>query len=129
MPANDTTVVAQWIENATPEVESEYVEIVFGRKGMTKEEVKEIIKNITQDENFYIERIETDKDTGETIAIIRFTDAEKAKDFVRSIEGKATNFIKRVRTTLLEQDSFALKIDEMSMTTLVILFFMCAAPV
>ena len=53
MPANDITVVAQWTE-VVAEVESEYVKIVFDRKKMTEEEVKEIVKNITQDENFYI---------------------------------------------------------------------------
>ena len=127
MPANDTTVVAQWIE-VEAEIESEYVEIVFDRKDMTEEEVKEIIKNITQGENVYIERIETDKDTGETIAVIRFTDAEKAKDFVRGVsEGRALSFIIRVSTVPPEQDSFALKINAMPMTALLILYFMCVA--
>ena len=127
MPAKDITVVAQWTE-VVAEVESEYVEIVFDRKGMTEEEVKEIIKNITQDENVYIERIETDKDTGETIAIIRFTDAEKAKNFVRSVsEGRAPSTIKRVSAVPVEQDSFALKTNAMPMTALLILFFMCVA--
>ena len=127
MPANDITVVAQWTE-VVAEMESEYVEIVFDRKKMTEEEVKEIIKNITQDENFYIERIETDKDTGETTVIIRFTDAEKAKDFVRSVsEGRASSNIKSVRTVPAEQDSFVLRINVMPMTPLLILFFMCVA--
>ena len=130
MPADDTTVVAQWIENVTPEVESEYVEIVFDRKDMTEEEVKEIIKNITQDENIYIERIETDKGTGETTVIIRFTDTEKAKGFVRAVsEGKAPSTIKKVTTVLPEHNSFTLKIDAMTMTPLLILFFMCVVRV
>ena len=51
MPVNDITVVAQWIEVVT-EIESEFVEIVFDRKNMTEEEVKEIIKNITQMKTF-----------------------------------------------------------------------------
>ena len=110
------------------EIESEYVEIVFNRKGMTEEEVKEIIKSITQDENFYIERIEADEDTGETTVIIWFTDAEKAKDFVRSVsEGRASSNIKSVRTVSAEQDSFVLRINAMSMTPLLILYFMCVA--
>ena len=125
IPANDATVVAQWIE-VVAEIESEYVEIVFDRKDMTEEEVKEIIKNITQDENIYIERIETDKDTGETTVIIRFTDSEKAKDFVRSVsEGRALSIIKRVSTVSAEQNTFSLKINSMAMATLLILFFMC----
>ena len=124
MLAEDTTAVAQWKE-VVAEVESEFVEIVFNRKGMTEEEVKEIIKSIAQDENFYIKRIETDKDTGETTVIIRFKDAEKAKDFVRSVsEGKAPNLIKRVRTVSAEQDSFALKVNAMSMAPLLISYFM-----
>ena len=127
MPANDTTVVAQWVE-VEAEIESEFVEIVFDIKDMTEEEVKEIIKNITQDENVYIERIETDKGTGETIAIIRFTAAEKAKDFVRAVsEGRTSSNIKSVKTVPAEQDSFALKINAMSTTALLILFFICAA--
>ena len=35
MPAEDTTVVAQWIENATSEV----IKIVFSKKDMTKDEL------------------------------------------------------------------------------------------
>ena len=43
MPANDITVVAQWIE-VVAEVESEYVEIAIEKKGMTEEEIKDVIK-------------------------------------------------------------------------------------
>ena len=118
---------AQWIE-VVAEIESEYVKIMFDKKSMTQEEVKEIIKNITQDENFYIEKIETDEDTGETIAIIRFKGAEKAKDFVRSVEGRAPSTIKKVSTVPAEQDSFVHKINAMTMTPLLILFFMCVVP-
>ena len=110
------------------EIESEYVEIVFDKKDITEEEVKEIIKNYSQDENIYIERIETDKDTGETKVIIRFKDAEKTKDFVRSVsEGRAPGSIKSVRAVPAEQDSFALKINAMLMTPLLIILFMCVA--
>ena len=80
MPANDTTVVAQWIENTT-----EWVEIIFGKKGMTEEEVKEIIKKYT-DEEFTIEKFEEDKDTGETIIIVKFNYVEKVKNFVEAIK-------------------------------------------
>ena len=58
--------------------------------------------------------------------IIRFTDAEKAKDFVRNVsEGKASNTIKRVNTVPSEQDSFVLKINAMPMTPLLILYIVC----
>ena len=79
MPANDTTVVAQWIGNTT----SEFIKIVFNKKGMTEEEVKEIIKRYT-DVEFTIVQFEEDKN-GETRIIIRFKDTEKAKDFVNTI--------------------------------------------
>ena len=57
--------------------------------------------------------------------IIRFTDAEKAKDFIWCVsEGRASsNNIKRVSIVPAEQYSFALKNNVFS----VILFFMCAA--
>ena len=79
MPAEDTTVVAQWTVNPT-----EYVEIVFGKKDMTREEVKEVIKKYTNEE-FSIVRFEENKN-GETKIIIKFNDAEKAKNFVDAIK-------------------------------------------
>ena len=106
MPANDTTVIAQWTENAT-----EYVEITIRKKSMTKEEVKEIIKRYT-DEEFTIEKFETDKDTGETIVIIvKFNDVEKAKDFVdkiRESSDSVTEVIK-VSFSFKGQNSFSIE--------------------
>ena len=80
MPANDTTAVAQWTVNTT-----EYVEIIFGKKDMTRENIQDVIKKYT-DEEFTIEKFEEDKNTGETKVIIKFKDAEEAKNFVDAIK-------------------------------------------
>ena len=79
MPAEDITVTAQWIE-VTPEL----VEIVFDKKDLTEEEVKEIIEKYTK-EDFVIERFETDNETGEIKVIIKFKDSSKAAEFARNI--------------------------------------------
>ena len=75
MPAEDITVTAQWIK-VTPEL----VEIVFEKKDMKEEEIKEIIKKYTQEE-FTIEKIETDEKTGEIKVIIKFEDRGTAEQF------------------------------------------------
>lgn len=92
MPAEDITIAAQWVESA------EYVEIVFSVKDMKESEIKNILKSFT-DEEYLIEEIKTDKDTGETKVIVKFDDKEKAEDFVRTINssGRTTeSFIRRV---------------------------------
>ena len=81
MTANDTTVVAQWIENATSEV----IKIVFSKKDMTKDEVTEIIKGFTK-ENFTIKEIGTNEN-GSLVVIIRFDNSANAKNFVDAISG------------------------------------------
>ena len=86
MPANDTTVVAQWTVNTS----SSIVEIVIMKKNMTKEGVEKIIKEII-DKNFVIDKIEEDKSTGETTVIIRFDDAKGAKNFVDAIEASGNS--------------------------------------
>ena len=74
MPDNDTVITAQWIENPT-----QYVEIVFAKKGITEDEVKEIIKSYVNDAGKYtIEPFVVDPVTGETKAIVRFSDPAKA---------------------------------------------------
>ena len=80
MPAENITVTAQWIE-VTPEL----VEIVFEKKDLREEEIKEIIKEYTQEE-FTIERIETDENTGEIKVIIKFVDEGRAQSFIDKIE-------------------------------------------
>ena len=78
MSAEDTTVVAQWIENATSEV----IKIVFSKKDMTKDEVTEIIKEFTK-ENFIIEEFGVIENS--LVVIIKFNDTVSAKNFVNTI--------------------------------------------
>ena len=87
MPAMDITIKAQWVEA----IVSRDVEIVFETKDIAtkdeeemKEEIREIIKTYT-DEEFVIEKIEIDPETGETRVIIKFSDPETANEFVRVI--------------------------------------------
>ena len=91
MPANDTTVAAQWIENATSEV----IKIVFSKKDMTKEEVTEIIKGFTK-ENFTIKEIGANENN--LVVIIRFDSVSSAKTFVNTIAVSDNNnmFIERI---------------------------------
>ena len=109
MLVHDVTVVAQWTEifvlpsssSSSSEIVSDLVEVVLDVKNMTKEQVKKIIKQHT-DEEFEIKEFEADEATGETAVIIRFTEAEKAGKFARktkeavSISSEA--FIKHIKT-------------------------------
>ena len=102
MPAHDLNLTAQWVQKPT-----EYVEIVFGKKDLKEEDAEEILRGYTQ-EKFKIIRFETDEDTGDIIAIIKFEDKEKASDFVRSINEyrrPEDNFIKVVRPASDYEDS------------------------
>ena len=67
---------------------------------MTEEQVKEVIKQYT-DKKFEIKKIDVDGETGETKVIVKFTEPEKAGEFVRNvIEAVKTSSgtcIKRVR--------------------------------
>ena len=65
------------------EASSDKVEIVFGRKDLTREEVEDIIREYTS-ETFTI--IKFDDEDGELKVIVKFTDTEKASEFVRKIE-------------------------------------------
>ena len=78
MSGSNINVTALWIE-ITPDL----VEIVFEKKDMTEEEIKEVIKGHTE-ENFAIVKIEDDE-TGEIKVIVEFIDAGKAEEFVRSV--------------------------------------------
>lgn len=93
MPAGNITITAQWVEKST-----EFVEIVFNKKDLTKEEAKTIISQYTNEE-FTIEGFEVDSKTGEIKVIVKFADTAKAVDFVRSVnENNRPNstFLKRV---------------------------------
>ena len=84
--------------SSEPEKPTEFVEIVFGKKDLKEEEIREIIKRYT-DEEFTIVKFEINEDTGETRVIIKFVDSVKASEFVREVkESKrpGDNFIRRV---------------------------------
>ena len=68
--------------NPTP---SEYVEIIFGKKNITREEAIEIIKEFTGNDDFEIVEFD-DTDDGKRV-IVKFKDVGKAKDFVNSVGG------------------------------------------
>ena len=73
------------------------VEIVFETKDLSDEKIIEIVKQYT-DAKFTIIKVEDDE-TGETKVIIKFTDVEKAEEFVRSVRtssGKKGNFIRKI---------------------------------
>ena len=79
MPTRNITVTAQWIEKP-----SEYVEIVFGKKDLKEEDVREILQAYTQEE-FVIEKIEEGEETGDVRVIVKFIDQAKADSFVERI--------------------------------------------
>ena len=80
MPAEDITVTAQWNET------TEYVEIVFSTKDLSREQVEEIIeKYVPSGAEFIIEKFERDENTGETVVIIKFTDQREATNFIEEI--------------------------------------------
>ncbi len=79
MPAEDITVTAQWIEKPF-----EHVEIVFDKKEMKEEEIREIIEKYTK-EDFIIESIKPDEKTGEIKIVIKFDDSSKAAEFARKV--------------------------------------------
>ena len=80
VPAENITITAQW--NVTKA--SEYVEIVLSQKGLSKDEVKEIIKGYVSDgEEFTIKNIESDSNG--TKVIIKFVDREKATNFFEQV--------------------------------------------
>lgn len=80
------TLQAQWSKNEPGKVEVPIngVEIVFGSKDMTKEELEDIMSRHTKAE-YEILIFENDG-TSETRVIIKFTDSNEAKNFVESIK-------------------------------------------
>ena len=92
MPDEDTVIRARW-SNA-----SKYVEIIFGKKGLSKDEVEEMIEKYT-DSSFAIVKIEMDDEEGSTKAIIQFISTTEAAKFVKTVYASsdiATSSIKRI---------------------------------
>ena len=78
VPSHNITINANWAQ-----ITSEYVEIVFDTKELTKKEAEKFIRELTND-NFIIKEFVGDK--GETRVIIKFTDKGSAEDFVGAFE-------------------------------------------
>ena len=96
MEAGNIIIRAQW--NITKP--SEYVEIVFSRKDLSDDEIKEIIGNYAPEGGeFTIVKIEPDE-LGELKVIIKFIDQEKASEFVRNVNEhkRSDDGIKLVRS-------------------------------
>ena len=104
MPSRDVTVNAVWDEI----IVSSQVEIVFGRKVLTEDEARTIIKEFT-DDAYTIVRLSFDEKADETIVIIEFTDPEKANDFVRSVDKSmgSSSSVKRAKTIKEVERSFS----------------------
>lgn len=85
------TLYAHWQEIVT-----EYVEIVFGKKDLTREEAEEIINEYAKNAEFSIEEFENKNK--ETIVIIKFVDAAEAENFVERVResGNPTKIISKV---------------------------------
>ena len=111
---SDHTLHAKW-----KETKPGYVEVVFGRKDMSEEEIKTIIKQYTDTEEFTIIRIE-DYGSGETRAIIKFVDEEKATEFVKDAneDKDKGSLIKIARITIEYDNSFSSSLKIFSLFSL-----------
>ena len=79
MPGRDVRLFADVVSNR--------VEIVFGSKDLSEENItKSFIKKFA-DESFVIEEFE--RTDGETVVIVRFEDPDEAKKFVREVSSFA----------------------------------------
>lgn len=103
MPANDVNITALWTERA-----SEYVEIVFEKKDISENDVREFIKSFAREEDYTIIKLSVDKDTEEVTVIIKFIDATTSSEFVRSVNSNKRDVwvIKRANGVVYE-DSFS----------------------
>ena len=80
MPGRDVRLFADVVSNR--------VEIVFGSKDLSEENITTTIKKFT-DESFVIEKFESTD--GETVVIVRFEDANEASKFIDSVSASSTN--------------------------------------
>ena len=107
VPGHNITITALWAGNP-----SMYVEVVIRAKNMSEEQIKEALKEFTDDQ-FTIDYIETDGESGDTIVIIKFTSVDKAVSFVRNVTKNArenpNSFIRKATMTTKKQVSFSVK--------------------
>ena len=93
----DHTLHAEWEEV------SRDVEIVFGRKDLSDEQIRAIISEYTDSDDFTIIRVEGDE-ANELKIIVKFNDKGTAEEFVRKVktlsrEGGSSNYIKDIGFT------------------------------
>lgn len=124
MPARNITIVAQWVET----VVSKAVEIVFDTKDIgpkSEEEMRGEIERFIKlhtDEDFVISEFSSDPTSGETKAIIKFVDPEKASDFVRAVnENKSSDDIIKIIKSVPEEINFSSPILISSLFYLIIM--------
>lgn len=89
---SDHTLYAHWTKitsSSTSFTDPIYVEIVFGRKDMSKEEVEQIIAKYTKDD-FIIEKFVSGS---ETRVIIKFTNPTNANDFIESLQDSSDSTV------------------------------------
>lgn len=96
VPENHT-LWAQWskIGSGKIEVPINNVEIVFGTKDLTKEELEDIVGQYTNAE-YKILSFESDG-TSETRVILKFTDFKEAKSFVESVKASSGSLVDLVK--------------------------------
>ena len=80
MPSCKFEIKAKWAKSLSTQVE------VVLEKGLEKEEAVEMLKGYTQDE-FTVEGVDVDAETGEVRVVVTFADKEKAKAFVVNVNG------------------------------------------
>ena len=89
---SESTKHSEFGATSKSEYSTEFIEIVFGKKDLKEEEIKEIIKEYTDGKEFVIVNFETIEGFGMTRVIIKFVDREAAEGFyVRVTESSATN--------------------------------------
>lgn len=98
MPGRNITITALWTEI----IATSYVEVVFDKKDLSKEEVEMIIKAYVQ-EDFIIDKFEIDEETGKRKVIIKFTDNAAAKDFVQKANTDKSNSLITISRLVVDQ--------------------------
>ena len=133
MPARDVSFTAKWSEIVSPHSDSssssltksptEYVEIVFGKKEMSEQEIKTIIEKYTGG-NEYEMKIVAVGDDDTTTVIIMFKDVDTAKDFVRTVKDPSRSVSHIVRAVgFVTESDFSLTLRTLPATILFYLYF------
>ena len=140
MPGADLTITARWVEipvissssiepsSSSSSIESKstpsaitLVEIVFGKKGLTREEIEEIIKPFIDNNEFYIEEIKNDDENGTTV-VVKFVDREVAEYLVNNLGSSSVASVYMIkRVGIVEGSSFSLLCHPLMLLNILIL--------